>query len=204
MQRIYKYVLILFSLAFLGYHSIYFEKLSEARSKEEGELDFDAYADTLYHEGMLKNDLSVEISSLLTAIKTDKEKAFDQYGNRLGIGSSAYFMVEARGTITDITADGIGLITEEVGKISINTKYIFGNALRDASGLVKLTDFKTNAEFNQLSEALNTLIRTKIIPPIKQKLKEGQTIQVIGAIRLSKKNEGNRPLVITPMQITPL
>jgi predicted lipoprotein len=46
--------------------------------------------------------------------------------------------------------------------LEIDTKFIFGNAIRDASGLVKLTDFKTTAEFNKISESLNTIIREKL------------------------------------------
>ena len=54
MKKIYKYGLLVISLAFLGYHSVYFEKLSDVRAQEEVEFDFQAYADSLYYEGMLK------------------------------------------------------------------------------------------------------------------------------------------------------
>jgi predicted lipoprotein len=199
----YKYGLLFLALAFLGYHSVYFEKLSEVRAQEEAEFDFQAFADSLYYEGMLKNDQAVELSKLLEAIQTDAEEAFEQYGNRLGIGNSAYFMVRCSGEISGITVDAIRLATKDAGSISINTRYIFGNALRDASGLVKLTDFKTNAEFNRVSEALNALIRTKVIPPIVEQLQIGDEIEITGAIKLSKKKLDDPALMITPAQIMP-
>ena len=203
MRKIYKFGSILLALLFLGYHSVYFEKLSELRAQEQKAFDFEAFADSLYYQGILKNVQGTALSTLLEAVQTDPEAAFEQYGNRLGIGNSAYFMVTCSGEITAITDDAIRLNTEEAGIVSINTRYIFGNALRDASGLVKLTDFKTNAEFNQLSEALNALIRKKVIPPLVQQVKAGDAVEVLGAIKLSKKNLENPALMVTPVQITP-
>jgi hypothetical protein len=210
MKKAYKYGLLLLSLGFLGYHSVYFKKLSEVRAQEGKAFDYQAFADSLYYQDMLKKDVSIGLPELLTAIKTDVEGAFAKYGNRLGIGNSAYFMVKCSGSINAINEDAILLKTEPSGDVSINTTYIFGNALRDASGLVKLTDFKTNAEFNKVSEALNALIRKKVIPPLKEGLKLGDEIEVIGAVKLSKKDWkqdfGNLEapsLTITPAQITP-
>lgn len=202
MRKTYKYGLIIIALAFLGYHSVYFEKLSNIIASEEVKFDFEVFTDSLYYEGILKNDLAIEFSKLLTEIQNAPEGAFEKYGNRLGIGNSAYFMVKCKGKITEITSEGIKLTTENAKNISINTRYIFGNALRDASGLVKLTDFKTNTEFNQVSESLNSLIRTKIIPPIVSQLETGNNIEVIGAIKLSKKNLNDPFISITPAKIT--
>ncbi len=203
MKNIYKYGLLFVCLSFLGYNSVYFEKLSDRQAQEKAEFDFQAYADSLYYQGILKKEVSTSLYSLLAAIKDDTEGAFAKYGNRLGIGNSAYFMVKCEGTITELANDEISLNSTNTGPVIINTKYIFGNALRDASGLVELTDFKTNAEFNKLSEALNSLVRTKVMPPIIEKLAIGDSIQVVGAIKLSKKDLTDPSLMITPAQITP-
>lgn len=203
MQKIYKYGLLMLALTFLGYHSVYFEKLSEIKADVAVAFDFQAFADSLYYQGMLKKVTAVELSQLSASIQTDAESAFEKYGNRLGIGNAAYFMVQCKGEITEITEDEIQLSTENAGAVSINIRYIFGNALRDASGLVKLTDFKTNTEFNKVSEALNALVRTKVIPPIVAGLQIGDRIEVVGALKLSKKELEDPALVITPSQIGP-
>ncbi|HMQ60909.1 MAG TPA: DUF2291 domain-containing protein [Flavilitoribacter sp.] len=203
MKKSYKYGLLVVALAFLGYNSVYFKKLSAVRAESGAEFDFQAYADSIYYQGMLKNDRTVGLPALLAAVRADADGAFEKYGNRLGIGNSAYFMVSCSGKIAEITADGISLVTDDAETISVNTRYIFGNALRDASGLVKLTDFKTNADFNRVSEALNALIRTKIIPPVVQQLQAGDRIAVTGAVKLSKKALEYPEIVITPAQIKP-
>lgn len=202
-MKAYKYGILILALAFLGYHSVYFEKLSEVRAQEEVAFDFNSFADSLYYQGVLTTVSPVDLGELLTAIRTDQAAAFERYGNRLGIGNSAYFMVQCRGIIREISEDEIVLQTEGAGAVLINTRYIFGNALRDASGLVKLTDFKTNAEFNKVSEALNALIRTKVIPPVVEQLQVGDEVSVSGAVKLSRKESDPSEIVVTPAQINP-
>ncbi len=204
MKKSYLYLLLAVAVAFLGYNSVYFEKLSERQPEAEEAFDYHAFADSLYYQGILKLESPIELTSLLEQVKANPDQAFEAYGNRLGIGNSAYFMVKYTSTIFEKNEGGIWLTTEERGGVEVNTRYIFGNALRDASGLVKLTDFKTNAEFNQVSEALNALIRTAVMPPIVAQLEEGQQIEVIGAIKLSKKHVDSPDLVITPTHIKPV
>ena len=203
MKKAFQYAWLVFTLGFLGFHSVYFEKLSEVRARAGKDFDFEAFADSLYYRGMLTNEDQLELSDLLAAIQANAQDAFERYGNRLGIGNSAYFMVRCRGEVTEIGPDAIRLSSPETGAVSINTRYIFGNALRDASGLVSLTDFKTNAAFNRVSEALNTLIRTEVIPPIVEELTPGDSIAVTGAIKLSKKDLNDPELIITPVKIQP-
>ncbi|MFN8352891.1 MAG: DUF2291 family protein [Spirosomataceae bacterium] len=183
----------------LAYNSVYFKKLSDVRNQKSSNFDFNTYADSLYYKGILTQTKAVALGNLISAIQSNKESTFKTFGNRLGIGNSAYFMVEIKGNITSIEDGVIKVNTSENGVVSVDSKYIFGNAIRDASGLVKLTDFKTNADFNKVSEALNTIIREKALPATVQKLKVGDAISVTGALKLSKKE--NLELKILPVKI---
>lgn len=183
----------------LAYNSVYFKKLSEIKNQKTNTYDFNTYADSLYYKGILTQTKALTLGSLTSAIENNKEKAFEAYGNRLGIGNSAFFMVQSKGNITSIEDGVIKVNTSENGIVSVDTKYIFGNAIRDASGLVKLTDFKTSADFNKVSEALNTIIREKALPLTVQKLKVGDDISVTGALKLSKKED--LELKILPVKI---
>lgn len=183
----------------LAYNSVYFKKLSDVKNQKSSTFDFNTYADSLYYKGILTQSKSIALNALVSQIKSNQENTFKTYGNRLGIGNSAFFMVETKGKIVSIEDSKVKINTAENGIISIDTKYIFGNAIRDASGLVKLTDFKTNADFNKVSEAINTIIREKALPPTVQKLKVGDDISVTGALKLSKKE--NLELKILPVKI---
>ncbi|MCR4030747.1 MULTISPECIES: DUF2291 family protein [Flavobacterium] len=201
MKKKHLYILAFLAAAFLAYHSVYFKKLSDVKKAQKESFDFKAYADSIYYKGILKSKKTISLSSLSSSLKLDKNATFKNFGNRLGIGNSAYFMIKSTGKIIDFK-DGIYTVADEHnGVVFIDTKYIFGNDLRDASGLVKLTDFKTNAQFNKVSENLNEIVRNEVIPKQIKNLKVGDSISFSGAIKLSKKQALFTDLLIIPSQI---
>ena len=193
--------MIILGILFLGYHSVYFEKLSDRDNAVDTRFDFQAFADSLYYNGITKSEHVIELSHLIREIQNNTEQTFEDHGNRLGIGTSAYFMTQCEGPITKIAEDHLLMQVDGSLEVVINTRYIFGNALRDASQLVALTDFKTNADFNKVSESLNALIRQEVLPPIVENLAVGDVVEVMGAIKLSRKNLRDPSLIITPATI---
>ncbi len=191
-----KKIILIAIVLFLGYNSFYFKKLSSFKNQANKNFDFKTYADSLYYKGILQSKMPIELAQLLAQIQVNPTAAFNEHGNRLGIGNSAYFMVKTMGKVVEIREGKIQILTYQNQKITIETQFIFGNAIRDASKLVKLTDFKTTAEFNQLSESLNEIIKEKMIPKVTQNIKIGDTISVLGALKLSKKTA--LPIEIIP------
>ncbi len=202
MKKSYLYTILAILLGVLLYNSVYFEKLSKRNSQKNAKFDFNTFADSLYYNGILKSTQAIEINQLLALTKVNADSAFKTYGNRLGIGESAYFMVNAIGKIIEKNEGELKVTTQNGTTLIIDTKYIFGNAIRDASGLVKLTDFKTNADFNKVSEALNTVIREKAIPENLNNIINGDIIRVTGAIKLKKGKTNNQILNILPIKIS--
>ena len=200
MKKRYAYILGLLIVLTLGYNSVYFKKLSVVKAATKENFDFKAYADSIYYKGILKSK-KITLSDLTSLMQSNPETTFEKYGNRLGIGNSAYFMIQSTGKIIAIK-DGLYTIADEKnGIVYIDTKYIFGNAIRDASVLVKLTDFKTNAQFNKVSESLNDIIRNDVIPKEISKVKLGDSISFSGAIKLSKKQNLREKITVIPSQI---
>ena len=202
MTKIFRYIFIALLVVFLGYRSVYFRKLSDVKNQTGAGFNFNAFADSLYYKGILKSNKVTELNTLWAFVQSNPGAAFKEHGNVLGIGNSAYFMVKSSGKITEITESTIKIATAAPVSITLDTKYIFGNALRDASGLVKLTDFKSTADFNKVSESLNHIVREKVIPVAVQKLKKGDEIGFVGALKLSKKHLADTQLTIIPAQIT--
>lgn len=201
MNKIIKSNLILIILLVLGYHSVFFKKLSTIAENRSPTFDFNSLADSLYYNGILTNTSPAELATLLDAVTADADAAFLSYGNRLGIGNSAYFLIKLSGQVIDLSEHGIQLRTKDNLTVFIDTKFIFGNAIRDASGLVKLTDFKTNADFNKLSEALNTIVREIAIPKDLTGIQSGDQINVIGALKLHKTQPKPEVWSILPIKI---
>jgi hypothetical protein len=197
-----KKVIGLVIVCFLTYNSVFFRKLSDQPSSINSKFNFVTYADSIYYQGILKQAKPIDLAKLQKDLGSDIENTFSNYGNRLGIGQTAYFMVSIKGTILNQNENGFELKSEDGNVFPIDTKFIFGNAIRDASKLVKLTDFKTNIEFNKVSEELNNIIREKAIPLQLSSLSVGDNVEVVGAIKQSKKDA--LPINILPISITKL
>jgi predicted lipoprotein len=193
-----KKILFIAIVAILGYNSVYFEKLS-SRSKSTEVSDFQLIAKKLYTD-IVQLDAPA-IATLRQLAEANKDSLFHGYGNRLGIGNSAYFMAKIQGTIVAINKEEIQVKSANGAVYSLGVNFIFGNAIRDASRLVNLTDYKKTAEFNALSEALNAIIRENEIPKAVANLKSGDNVTVKVAFKLGKEETDFSKLNYLPVNI---
>jgi hypothetical protein len=186
----------------LLYHSVYFEKLSTRPTIGSDNLRFQAAAKQLY-EGILKIE-SPLLSTLESELKINTEKCFQDYGNRLGIGQSAYFFAKIDGEIMAISNENISIKSNQSTIYNLERATVFGNAIRDASKLVALTDYKKTAEFNTLSEALNGMIRDEKLPIELASLKVGNKVSTQVALKISRKNPTIEGAKLIPVRVLPM
>jgi predicted lipoprotein len=208
-KRIIKNIILLVILFLVGYNSIYFKKLDEVKSAAVTQK-FDAvkYARNYYNRLLPTLDKSIEVNSLLSQINTDKAKAFDAYSHALGIGNIKYFLVKGQGLVMDVNEDNISLSVKADSSnktVQIATEYVFGNAIRDASGLIDINEFKSTMDFNNVSAEVNKIIRSEVLPAFKSKVKKGDMISFIGAIELNKEHLDIEHIELMPivLKITP-
>jgi predicted lipoprotein len=194
-----KKILFIALIAIVGYNSVYFEKLSTRNKKSLETTDFQSVAQELYTD-ISKIDAPA-IATLQQLAQTNKDSLFHGFGNRLGIGNSAYFMAKIEGTVVALNEQEIQIRGTDSKVYTLGLDFIFGNAIRDASKLVKLTDYKKTAEFNALSEALNAIIREKEIPKSVANLKTGDNIVAKVAFKLGKEESDFSKFSYLPVSI---
>ena len=85
--------------------------------------------------------------------------------------------------------------------IRLATEFIYGNAIRDASGLVEVKDFPNTADLNAISEELNKIVRTAVIPPVKGKIKKGNRLSMVAALELNKEHIHWQGVELYPVRI---
>jgi predicted lipoprotein len=81
----------------------------------------------------------------------------------------------------------------------LRTKFIFGNAARDASGYFKIDEFENTMDFNAVSTELNKLILTRVITKL-DSLSAGRTIKFYGALEINSENIP-KEIEIIPLKI---
>lgn len=204
MNKTLKYLLLALLIAFAGSRSVYFSRLSTLQANEK-QGGFDA---TLFAQELWKSKLprkiteAVDLSVFSKALTTDTAKTLDRYTHAMAIGNYRYCLVAASGIVTGITEDEVMIqVTQDHSFLNarIATEFIYGNAIRDASGLLQIQDFSNTTDLNKLSEALNGIVRATVVPSFKQQVKKGSRVSVVGAVELNKEH-----LVLTNLEIIPV
>ncbi len=202
MQKGMKYITGIAILGIVLYNSIYIRPLDE-KLAEEQEVEFDApsFVAELWSRSLLSvYDSAPFLHQLLDRLKQDPIQVFEQEAQALGIGNIGYFKVQGEGKVLSIHENNV-LVDVEGQTVEMETEFIFGNAVRDASGLIKPNDYDKTADFNSISEAINDKIRAEVIPVFRTKAEVGATIRFKGALELNKAHLNLEKLEIIPVSI---
>ena len=204
MRKPVQYIIFLVLIAFVAYNSVYFKKLDEVKA---GTTSFNAskYASTFLDKKLLpSSSKAIEIGELLSKLQLEKDKTFDTYSHALGIGNVKYFLIKGHGTVQSVDENEVLLkVDSDFTKpgIRIATEYIFGNAVRDASGTIDINEFSNSMDFNNVSAEINKIIREKVIPAFKSKVKKGDTVEFTGAIELNKEHLSLKNPEVIPISL---
>ena len=204
MKKMVRYGVFLLIVAFLAFHSVYFKKLDEVKA---GTASFNArkYAEDFWIKKLTPAlDKSAEAGQLLSLLRTDKDKAFKDHAHALGIGNIKYFLVKGTGKVTEVEENQVLIRLDSARskpEMRIATEYVFGNAVRDASGTIDINEFSNSMDFNNVSSEINKIIREKVIPPFKSKVKKGDVVEFIGAIELNQEHLKLDNIEILPVSL---
>ena len=201
-----KYIILFVVVVAIAYNSVYFKKLDEVNaSRSAKQFNAAAYAQTFWTTKLIPNlDKAIDITQLTTMLSTNASKTFDTYSHALGIGNLRYFLVKGEGTIASVNEDDVSILLQPDTSrqiLTLATEYIFGNAIRDATGLVNVNDFTNTMDFNNVSAELNKIIRERVLPPFKQQAKKGDKVEFTGAIELNKEHLDISKIEVMPVAI---
>jgi predicted lipoprotein len=196
-----KYAITIVVIIFIAYNSVYFKNLSEVKATAKT-FDAAAYAQNLLNKQLPDVETKApDIDEVLARLKTDRSKVLEKYGKALAIGNTRYLLVKGKGNITNIEESDVQLTTSAKNDLQIATEYIFGNTVRDASGLVNLNDFSNTLDLNNISSEVNKIIRNKIVPPFRQTVKQGNEVEFMGAITLNSEYLNTDDLEVIPVSL---
>jgi len=144
-------------------------------------FDAHGYAQAFWNERLLPAaSHATPLQMLVAALAKDPASAALQYGRRVGLGGKALYFVRGEGRVSSIDRKGIGISIKDQGNVSVVlvTGPIFGNVLRDATGLLDLGNF-SSFDFNSLSTELNRLAESTAQPRLQQ-VTTGARLQFLG------------------------
>jgi predicted lipoprotein len=202
-----KYIISVIFIAFIVYNSVYFKKLDEVKaSKAATVFNAEQYADNFWNTKLMASlNQAVDLNQLISQLSVNTSTPFEKYSHALGIGNLRYFLVSGNAIISSVNEDDVSLHLQSIPDsqhITIATEFIFGNAVRDATGLININEFRNTKDFNNVSSEINKIIRAKVLPSFKATAKKGSSIQFVGAIELNKEHLDLSHIEIVPISIT--
>ncbi|MES2649516.1 MAG: DUF2291 domain-containing protein [Bacteroidota bacterium] len=203
-QKFFKYLFLLFLLFVIGYNSIYFKKLDEVNAASVSKK-FDAknYAAGYFQKLLPVLQQSVDINSLHGLLHSDPSKAFDTYSHGLGIGNIKYFLTQGKGKVISIEESSMLLMVNDSSNLNIRiaTEFVYGNAIRDAGGIINLKDFTSTSDLNDVSAEINKKIRNEVLPTFLKQVKTGDMVAFAGAIELNRQHPDMKQMELVPVTI---
>lgn len=180
--------------------------LKTARAEKQAET-FNAtqFADRFWTNELLAGlDKTVPAEVLVPAVAADPAMAKQKYGRSVGLSDAYFYFVSGRGRVVDVSDDEI-LLGVTAGStnadISLQAGLIFGNAVRDGTGLLNASDYPNSQDFNGISAALNHIVETRVLPELHADVKIGAIISFAGCAEVDDESSDLKPLKVIPIEI---
>jgi predicted lipoprotein len=148
-------------------------------------------------------DKTVKADVLLPAIQADAAAAKQKFSRSVGLSEGYFYFVSGSGHIMAVSDDEISLAVTDGStnaEVSLQTGLIFGNALRDGTGLLSANDYPNSQDFNDISAALNHIVEARVLPKLREQAKVGAKISFVGCAEVGDESTDLKPLKVIPIQ----
>ncbi|WPU94084.1 DUF2291 domain-containing protein [Mucilaginibacter sabulilitoris] len=201
-KKTLKYLVAVIVVVFLAWNSVYFKKLSDVKASVVKQFNAAVYARNYVDKQLLPSaGKATDIDQLLTLLKDKPDSTFKSYSHTMDIGNIRFFMTSGKGMVTSIDDNDVYLLTPNKQTVKIATEYIFGNALRDAPGIISINDFTNTMDLNNVSAEVNKIVRSEVVPAFKSKVKKGDTVTFAGAFELNQAHINLNNIEIIPVSL---
>lgn len=206
MKRPVKYVLGIAAVLLLVYLSLDIQKLDVYLAAQPAKaFDANEYARVVWDQKIpVAIREAPEILSLLDLLRSDPEQAFEQWGRKLGISGTWYFMTKGTGVIDSVEEEDLLIRLDRDTRVELATGFIFGNAIRDGSGVVDIDEFVNMTDFNNVSIELNSLVKEHVIPELVRSAEAGLSLEFAGAFEIREDQPDIHSIRIIPVSAKPV
>jgi predicted lipoprotein len=195
--------LVVLLLVFPPFHVVSLRPIGGERASSASAAEFDEvnFARQFWESRLLPAcGKASDLGPLLNDLRRDPGAAAKHHGRQAGIGGPAYYFVRGTGRVVAVEKSRVVVAVDGAeGTVALRTGPVFGNVIRDGTGLLEVNSVPGLAEFNSISAELNRLVEAKVQPALKN-LSVGETLRFAGCAE-APENVGDGPLlVIVPVQ----
>jgi predicted lipoprotein len=174
-------------------------------AQAEGKFNAAAFVDELWTNKLPPTFADAhDVAAVVAALRENPQQAKTEFGRTVGLGRSTLFFVQGQGTIISVDAKAVGIsftTNAKTSDVSLPTGLLFGNTVRDATGLVDGNEFPNSQQFNEISTHLNRKIEETVLPNLKSQAKVGNKIRFVGCSEVTNLPRDVSPLKVIPLQV---
>jgi predicted lipoprotein len=177
----------------------------ELNAAQQAQPAFDAVAfvDKFWFGRLAQSlDRATDAVVLKEAIYTDSKAAREKYGRIAGLGGDYYFFVAGEGRVVSVGQHEVSLSLDANGSradVVLETGNIFGNAVRDGTGLLNVSDFADSQDFNAISAEINRHIEEQVLPNLRTKAVVGAIVHFAGCAEIADEGTDLHTLLVVPV-----
>ncbi len=205
-MRLVRWLILVLFLAVLAWRWPLFHllPLQAARQQQMAALfDPGQFAANFWKDRLLPSlPAAAPASSLIQAIQTNPAAARKKFGRSVGLGADYFYFLSGTGKVVSATADQVSIACLPPytnADLAIAIGPVFGDALRDGSGLLSINDYPNSQDFNAISAALDHLSETQVLPEVKSQARVGLTVRLAGCAEVDDESTDLRPLNLVPI-----
>jgi predicted lipoprotein len=194
------------------YPPVRIRRLAEVRAaRAAAGFDAAAFARKFWDEQLKPaQESAADVAELVAAIRHDPQQARNQFGRSVGMSRSYFYFVRGVGSVVSNNKRQIELdvddaeesASEKAADVSLQTGLIFGNAVRDATGLLDASDYPNLKDFNAIARELNRLAEAEVGRSPAKNAVVGSRVEFVGCAEVRSEPGDLRPLKVIPISVT--
>jgi predicted lipoprotein len=167
-------------------------------------FDPTAFAENYWEDKLLPaTEKAVSADTLIATIQTNPASAKASYSRSVGLSDSYFYFLDGKGRVVSVTDEAVCIAVtpnSTNAEIALQTGLIFGDAIRDGTGLLNANDYPNSQDFNDISAALNHLVETNVLPELRGLAKAGAMISFAGCAEVDDESNDLHPLKVIPIK----
>lgn len=185
------------------YFSVYFENLTQRRAELESKIfNPEQILDRFWNEDLDRIfEEALEWTVFDRMLLENPSELLEKHGKTLGIGAAYSFVVQGEAVVGQLEEEKVNLTPFSRNRYALQSGFVFGNTVREASGVFPIDDFENTMDFNIISSEINTHIVREVIAPVVGGLSSGTRVSFYGAIDVNPKKLSVNEYDIIPLQI---
>jgi len=164
-----------------------------------------AYARSFWNDRLMKSlDRAHDAATLLAAARSDPREAKAKYAQTFGMGRAYYYFVRGTGRVVSADENSVALCLgadDETVDVSIPVGTIPRNVICKGTGLIEMSEFADTRDFNRVSEEVDKIVKTEVLPPFRKAMKLGSNVEFCGCVQVVDAQQDLHPMHIVPIAL---